>query len=307
MGSSDGMLFDIQHYAVHDGPGIRTAVFFKGCPLRCVWCCNPESQALHPELRYYSCRCQACFACAGACPSRAVKRGEKGPVLDRKPCEACRDWRCVEACPNGALARVGHRAHLEETMARIAADLPFYRNSGGGATFSGGEPFMQPRLLEDLLLRCKDLGIHTAAETCGYAPTETFLKLEPLVDLFLYDVKVMDPERHLRCTGASNELILANLRCLAERDPTKIKMRVPVVPGSTDSRENLSAAASLAAELGIVAVELMPYHELGRDKYEGFGRTYPVSIEGPHPSPASLEAARRVFLDRGVACEIGGE
>lgn len=304
---SEGMIFDIEHYAVHDGPGIRTVVFFKGCPLRCLWCCNPESQDPHPALRYSSFRCHSCFGCAMACPSGAVDKGADGPVFDRRACRSCPDWPCVEACSNGALARVGRRVTAEETMRRIAADLPFYRNSGGGATFSGGEPFMQPEFLEELLLRCGAAGIHTAVETCGYVPAETLLRLAPLVGLFLYDVKVMDPRLHVRYTGVSNEAILQNLRHLAERDAGKVTLRVPLVPGCTDARENLSSIAAMCADLGITRIELMPYHELGRDKYEGLGRDYPIALDGPLAWPANLESALRVFRERGLACEIGGE
>jgi pyruvate formate lyase activating enzyme len=304
---AEGMIFDIEHYAVHDGPGIRTVVFFKGCPLKCLWCCNPESQGLHAELRYAASRCHSCYGCALACPSGAVDKGADGPVFDRRPCRSCPDWPCVEACSNGALAKIGRRVKAEEVASRVAADMAFYRNSGGGATFSGGEPFMQPEFLEELLLRCRAKGIHTAVETCGYVPTQTLLRLEPLVGLFLYDVKVLDPHLHVRYTGVSNEAILENLRRLAERDASKVTVRVPLVPGCTDSKENLAGVATLARELGIHTVQIMPYHELGRDKYEGLGREYPITVEGPIAWPANLEAALRVFTERGLTCEIGGE
>lgn len=304
---AEGMIFDIQHYAVHDGPGIRTLVFFKGCPLRCLWCCNPESQNFGPELRRSAARCRACYACKDHCTSGAIREGQTGPLMDREACRVCKTWPCVEACPQGALAVMGRAMTAEAVVARVAADAAFYENSGGGVTFSGGEPFAQPEFLEDLLLRCKRLGIRSAVETCGHVPAQTLLELEPLIGLFLFDVKAVAPNLHERCTGASNELILQNLRALAERGASKITVRVPLVPGYTDAEENLSAIASLTAALGIAQAELMPYHELGRDKYEGLGRQYPMALQGPHPLSARIEAALRIFRERGVACEIGGE
>lgn len=304
---TEGMIFDIQHYAVHDGPGIRTLVFLKGCPLRCLWCCNPESQNFGSELRHSMVRCQTCYTCKDPCTAGAIREGETGPLMDREACRVCKTWPCVEACPQGALAVMGRAMTAEDVVARLAADAAFYENSGGGVTFSGGEPFAQPEFLEDLLLRCKVLGIRSAVETCGHVPEAAILEIEPLIGLFLFDVKAMDPRLHERCTGASNELILKNLRALAERDASKITVRVPLVPGYTDAEENLSAIASLTAELGIRKAELMPYHELGRDKYEGLGRPYPITLQDPHPLSAQMEAALRIFRERGVACESGGE
>jgi pyruvate formate lyase activating enzyme len=217
----------------------------------------------------------------------------------------------VEACPTGALARVGEEVTASDTLARVAADEAFYRNSGGGVTFSGGEPFLQPEFLEALLLGCRARGIHTAVQTCGAVPAARLLELEPLIDLFLYDVKVMDPIEHRRCTGASNELILENLGLLAARARGRVGLRVPLVPGCTDAEENLSAIARLAVRLGIPGVELMPYHELGRDKHENLGRAYELASASPPASEragrAGIEAAVRLFAGKGLACEIGGE
>ena len=194
----------------------------------------------------------------------------------------------------------------DEVVARISADEAFYRNSGGGVTFSGGEPLLQPEFLEELLVRCKGLGIHTALETCGHAPPETILKLEPLVDLFFFDVKAVDPLLHERFSGVSNEVILENLRLLAGRCPGKITVRVPIVPGYTDTVENLSAIASMASALGIGRAELMPYHDLGRDKYEGLGRSYPLGDDASRSPRPRIESSLRIFREQGVACEIGG-
>jgi pyruvate formate lyase activating enzyme len=302
---SEGEVSAIEHYAVHDGPGIRTIVFLKGCPLECLWCCNPEARTPYPELRHHASRCAACHACGSSCPSGAVRRGTSGPVFDRRACANCSAWPCVEACVHGALEKVGSRVSAEEVVERITADLPFYRNSHGGATFSGGEPFAQPVFLEELLRSCRSLGIHTAVETCGHVPGETFLRLAPLVDLFLYDVKAVDPERHEALTGAFSERVLSNLAALAGRGSDGLLVRVPVVPECTGLEENLRDIASFLVELGIPRVELMPYHELGLSKYEGLGRPYPLPPIGPDRVGRSLVLARSVFFEAGLACEEG--
>jgi pyruvate formate lyase activating enzyme len=241
-----------------------------------------------------------------ACPSSAVRSGPAGPLYDRAMCRVCPGYPCAEACPQGALGRVGRVVEAGELMTQIAADAAFYRNSGGGVTFSGGEPFTQPEFLEELLGRCRTAGIRTAVETCGLVPVQTLLDLEPLVGLFLFDVKVMDPERHARYTGNSNGVILQNLRALAGRARSRITVRVPLVPGCTDSQENVAAIAGLVSELALPGVELMPYHELGRDKYGGLGREYPIDFEGPDRSP-DLDGALRIFASRGIPCEVNGE
>jgi len=200
---------------------------------------------------------------------------------------------------------VGQVVTADEVMARIMADAAFYRNSGGGATFSGGEPLAQPEFLGELLSRCRSGGVSTAVETCGCVPKQTLLEVEPLVDLFLYDVKVMDPEAHAAYTGQSNDAILANLRSLAQKAPDRVVVRVPLVPGCTDSPENLEAIARLVAGLDVRGVELMPYHELGRDKYAGLGREYPISYEDPDPRP-DVGAAVGIFRDRQIPCDVNG-
>ncbi len=300
-----GTVFDIQHYAVYDGPGIRTLVFLKGCPMKCLWCCNPESQCFAPELRHTTLRCRSCFACERACPKRAVRDINGGPFFDREACRAC-NAPCVDACPNGALAVVGESMTTDQVMTRVAADKAFYDNSGGGVTFSGGEPFAQPAFLEELLERSKLLGIHTAVETCGHADPRAVARCEPLVDLFLYDLKGMDSGSHKRLTEVSNAVILENLATLAARAPGRLIVRVPVIPGCTDSPENLEAIADFLHSLDIAKVQLMPYHTLGSDKYASFGRKY--NLAGTQClAPQAIEEAARIFHTSGVACEVGGE
>jgi pyruvate formate lyase activating enzyme len=299
-----GVVFDIQHYAVHDGPGIRTLAFLKGCPLRCLWCGNPESHRAAAELLHHAGRCRACFRCVEACSTGAADRGEDGPRIAREQCGGRCGWECVEACPDSALARVGDPLEASLVAGRVAADLPFYRNSGGGVTVSGGEPFAQPQFVLDLLAQCRLLGIHTAVETCGHARPEDLLAAAPWVDLFLFDLKVMEAARHQELTGVPNDLILANLRALAARARERVVVRVPVIPDLTDDLHNLGAIAALARELRISKVELVPYHPFGEEKYTALGRARTPPVSGAGPTPERLEEIGRLFLDLGLPCEV---
>lgn len=297
-----GTIFDIQHYAVHDGPGIRTLVFLKGCPLACAWCCNPESQRADRELRHIGARCQACLRCVRACPHGAITGGKDGPRIDRGRCPPCPGAPCVDACCSGALAISGETIGVDTLVARVAADLPFYRNSDGGVTFSGGEPFAQPAFLREALRRCRDRGIHTAVETCGLADPGDIRDAAPLIDLFLFDVKLVDPARHREVTGAGNELILRNLTDVASLAPGRVVLRFPVIPGFTDAPGNIEDLADLAIRLGIGTVDLEPYHPLGRGKYAEIGRESPPDIA--QPDPGGLAAIQNRFTRRGLRCEL---
>lgn len=288
MSAARGLVFDIQHYAVHDGPGIRTLVFLKGCPLGCAWCCNPESQQAKPELRRIASRCQACLRCAGVCPAEAIRQADGTIVFDRAACDRCRDMACVEACCSQALSVAGQWMDAAAVVERVAKDIEFYRNSGGGVTFSGGEPFAQPAFLRTLLEGCRAMGIHTAVETCGHADSRAVLDAEPLVDLFLFDLKLAEGGRHRLLTGIDNRVILGNLEALAARAPSKVRLRVPLIPGFTDDDENLAGLAAIAARLGLRHVDLQPYHPLGRDKYEQIGLPAP-----PEVAPLTAEAVAR--------------
>ena len=267
-----GIVFDIQRYCLNDGPGIRTTVFLKGCPLRCLWCCNPESQIPRPELFYNESLCTRCYRCIEICPHHAVTIEDGGAInINRKLCEVC--GKCVEACPNEARAITGKRMTVEEVLDVVRKDGLFYRNSGGGVTVSGGEAAFQSGFTLEILKGSQGLGLHTALETCGYTDTETLDLLIKHADLVLFDIKHMDPEAHHQLTGAENELVLANLRMVA-RSGVQVILRMPIIPGCNDSEENLRAAGDYIYHLGLKKVDIIPYHKLGIAKYRRLGKEY---------------------------------
>ncbi len=265
-----GVLFNIQRFSLHDGPGIRTNVFFKGCPLRCVWCHNPEGFERTPELEYNAVKCIGCGRCAAACPEGCHSAEDGAHILNRENCVRC--FRCVDACVAGALLRAGAEYTVDDVMAKVELDRPFYENSGGGITLSGGEPFFQPEFALALLEESKKRGLHTAVETCGLCPEDVIRRAAPLVDLFLYDYKITGEGEHKKYTGAGQEIILKNLRTVNGLG-RQIVLRCPVIPGINDNERHYSAVAALADELdNVVRVDVEPYHDLGRAKYAKFDR-----------------------------------
>ncbi|MDY6912904.1 MAG: glycyl-radical enzyme activating protein [Planctomycetota bacterium] len=267
-----GMVFDIQRFSIHDGPGIRTTVFMKGCPLKCLWCQNPESISSEPELMFFANRCIGCGQCVRLCPQKA-QRAEADPQrkIDRARCRLC--LKCAANCPSTALQAAGRQMSVEQVMAQVRADSDFYASSGGGVTLSGGEPLAQPKFAAALLKQCKKEGFHTVLDTCGYCRWETFQKVLQFVDLVLYDVKLIDPEKHLKYTGVSNELILENLVKLS-KNGVPVRVRVPIVPGCTDGRENIDALARFLKDTNVETIDLIPYHRLGESKYRQLGRKH---------------------------------
>ena len=291
-----GRVFNVQRYSLHDGPGIRTTVFLKGCPARCLWCHNPESQSAAPELLVAETRCVSCGTCATVCAHGAPPPGSG-------LCTAC--GACVEACPAGARQLAGHAATVDDVMREVRRDRVFYDESGGGVTFSGGEPLAQPEFLAALLAACRAAGVHTAVDTCGFAPREHLLALAPRADLFLFDVKMVDDARHRALTGLPAAPILSNLQALAAVH-TEVWIRVPVVPGLTDAEADLAATAALVAGLpGVRRVCLLPYHRTGVPKARRLGRELPPPEIEP-PSHERLEALATLFRERGLATSIGG-
>jgi len=298
-----GIIFDIKKYAIHDGPGIRTTVFFKGCPLGCPWCHNPESIAPHPELSYRENRCIQCFACAGICPEKAIKKEKNRISIDREKCAVCGD--CVEVCPSGALEIIGKEVIVEEVIKEIEKDILFYDESGGGASFSGGEPLMQPEFLSALLERCKALEIHTAVDTSGFAPYDAFEKIKGNVNLFLFDLKVIDNTKHKKHTGVSNEVILGNLKRLSETG-TAINIRIPLIPGVNDGGDDLKELAQFILSLkSTVMVNLLPYHQGGTAKHERLGQINRMNGIVPYDNK-KIEKIKSTLEEHGLNIKIGG-
>ena len=266
--NSRGRIFNIQHFSLHDGPGIRTTVFFKGCPLNCIWCHNPEGIDHKIALSFDILKCIGCLACVKKCPA-VHKTGENGHFLNRKECKICGG--CAGVCVTHALEMVGRDLSAEEILPELLQDRPFYENSGGGVTISGGEPVLQGDFLLDLALSLKKENIHVALETSGFCDFKTFLPLLPYVDLFLYDYKETNPELHKKFTGVTNELILENLEKLYDQR-AKIFLRCPVIPGLNDRDDHFQGIADLLKKYpDIEGVELLPYHNLGYSKADRIG------------------------------------
>ncbi len=297
-----GTILNIQNYAVNDGPGIRTLVFFKGCPMRCTWCCNPESQKFQPQIRYISFRCKACLDCIPDCPHDSVSSSEGQIQRTFEHCDSCQSKQCVEKCNYDAVSISGREISSDDLVKLIARDIPFYRNSGGGVTFSGGEPLAQPEFLLEVLQKCKSLGIHTAIETCGWAGKQAFQQVLPFTDLFLFDLKIIDPAQHLRYTGKEVAPILRNLEFLASEKAT-IVIRFPLVPGITDSPDKLQAIAGIMNQTGLRHINLEPYHALGTDKYPEHGMDYSLG-EMPAYSALQLQSFQNFFSKQDILCEI---
>lgn len=303
--ASRGLVCNIEHFALHDGPGIRTLVFMQGCPLRCLWCANPETQGVVPELLFHSERCTHCGICVTVCPQGASTLTQLGDVdIDRQVCKAC--GVCVEACLSGARVLSSRRMTVEEVLKDIRKDMPFYRNTGGGVTLSGGEPLMQWEFARSLLAECKRLWIHTAVETCGYhAKWQDISSVLENVDLLFFDLKHMDPTRHRELTGKSNGLILSNLRSISQSWHGCLVVRMPVIPTYNDSEEDVKAVAEFIAtnRISLERLELLPFHRLGAPKYNALGRAYAMEGLDP-PSRQHLDFLLQLIRERGLTAEV---
>jgi pyruvate formate lyase activating enzyme len=319
MMSLTGRIFEIQRFSIHDGPGIRTTVFMKGCPMRCIWCHNPEGISSKPDLSFLPEKCIGCGACFRLCRNEAHRIEERPSpdpqkagqtlqvhVLDRTRCVVC--GACTTECYAKALELAGREVTVDEVIGEVVRDRPFYETSGGGLTLSGGEPLFQIDFAEALLRRAKEEGLHCCMETCGFGEWGRLERLLPLVDLFLYDLKETDPDHHAEFTGVSNDLILRNLRALHERGAT-IRLRCPIIPGCNDRDEHFAGIASLAGELpNLEGVELMPYHRLGESKVGrfGFDRTGRPTPESPANGAVSgwNESLRRRLREAGAREDV---
>jgi pyruvate formate lyase activating enzyme len=298
-----GIVFDIMHFSTRDGPGIRTTVFLKGCPLHCAWCHNPESQSIKPELMLRPNLCISCETCVSVCPEGAISIAGDTYVTDRLKCTLC--GTCVDACTSEARQIVGREMTVEQVMAEIMKDIAFFDESGGGVTFSGGEPLLQRDFLLALLKACREKGIHTAIDTSGFATWTVIDSVRDNIDLFLYDLKVLDDKIHRETTGVSNELILSNLRRLSELGHAII-LRMPLIPGVNDSEQAIQAAGQLAAELPhLLSLEILPYHQAGVEKYRRLDREYNLQELVP-PAGERVEALAQVLREYHLKVNVGG-
>lgn len=296
-----GLIFDIIRYAIHDGPGIRATVFFKGCPLRCQWCHNPEGQESKPEIIVKAERCAAeCERCLSVCPQAAISKNGRSITVDRAKCDSC--GKCKDVCVYEALDISGREVTVQDVLKEVEKDRIFFDESGGGVTFSGGEPLMQPDFLEALLKEFKKRGIRTTVDTSGYASSEILDRISDNVDLFLYDLKVMDAKKHREYSGVSNEIVLENLRRLSEKGK-KVIVRIPVIPGVNDDRENMRRIADyLLSFKNIKQINLLPFHRGGVQKYKRLGKKNLTESLQP-PSNDKMEQIKKIFIDSGFIIE----
>lgn len=297
-----GLVLQIMRFCLHDGPGIRTTVFLKGCPLRCWWCHNPESHSFQPEIAMYSERCIRCGKCLEVCSEQAISLAGDLYVLEASKCNLC--GACTQFCPAEALQIIGRSMSVADVMQEVRKDLIFYDQSGGGVTFSGGEPFMQPAFLLALLKACQEEQISTAVDTCGYVALDILAEISSLVDLFLFDLKLIDSKRHQYYTGVPNELILSNLKYLAALK-REVVVRIPIIPGVNDDPENIRQSGEFVKSLGLKKVHLLPYHKGGTGKYERLHREYRLKAITP-PSSDKIDSVTYLFKKMGLEVKIGG-
>lgn len=301
MSNTTGTLFNLMRFAVNDGPGIRTTVFLKGCPLRCSWCHNPEGQSPKPQLMFAPERCICCGECVRACPHQALHWVGEGPVRAAERCQLC--GACCAVCVSEARRQIGYQTTVADLVKEIVRDRIVFEESGGGVTFSGGEPLLQPGFLSAMLAACRLEGIRSAVDTCGYARPETFSRVCGLADLLLFDLKLMDEERHRQCTGSGNTMILENLRCALAMGKAVI-VRIPVIPGVNDDPENIGATMNFLEAAGVRNVVLLPYHETGKEKYRRLESAGPMKFTPPPEE--QMAGLGGQFAARGFLVRIGG-
>lgn len=293
-----GITFNIQKFSIHDGPGIRTTVFFKGCPLRCEWCSNPESQIKNVQILHDQSKCSYCLSCVAACPNGAITHEDNKIIINEDKCVGC--LTCVNSCPNRALSYEGDYQTIEEIVDICMQDIDFYEESGGGVTISGGEGMSQPEFLKKLIAELKKNSVHVAIETTGYVKKETFEELARELDLLLFDVKHYDREKHYNGTKVYNDLIVENLKWAIDNG-IEVLPRIPVIPDFNDSLEDAEGLAKLLVEVGAKKVQLLPFHQFGEKKYELLNRNYKYKNKKAL-YPEDLEEYQKIFLDKGLNC-----
>lgn len=293
-----GMVYNIQRMSTEDGPGMRTTVFLKGCPLRCLWCSNPESQKFPPQLLVFENLCIGCGHCVEACPAGAIV--QKGDKFNRDPAICTDCGACVPGCPSKARVMSGEEMTVEEVMKIVRKDELFYSNSGGGVTFGGGEPTAAGDFLLGLLRAARDANLHVCVDTCGFCPEDRFRQVIELTDLFLFDCKHMDPEKHKELTGVDNAQILANLRN-ALQSGTEVRIRIPLMPGLNDSEDNIAAMAKFLGEVDHRDVDVLPCHAFGRNKYAALNLPQPAMQAY---TPEALKEVLAIFAKYGLKVTI---
>lgn len=298
-----GRIFNIQKYSIHDGPGIRTTVFLKGCPLSCIWCHNPESQSLEQEVLFYDRRCIGCGKCMEVCKQGAIYMQDGIMHYDRDKCTSCGS--CAEVCYPKAREIAGDLVDVNYVMKQIEKDRIFYEESGGGVTFSGGEPLMQAEFLLELLKKCKEREIHTAVDTCGYANADVLTAVSKYTNLYLYDLKLVNDEKHIKYTGISNKLILENLKTVSKLGK-RIFIRIPLMPGINDDDENIEATSEIIKNTpGVELVNILPYHNIAVDKYNRLGRPNSL-MESAVPTEEEIGQIAQKYMAHSIKAKIGG-
>jgi pyruvate formate lyase activating enzyme len=299
-----GIVFDIKRYAIHDGPGIRTSVFLKGCLLECPWCHNPEGKNEKPEFMWWAERCIGCTDCQSACSRDAISFPDDSLAIDKAKCDCCGD--CAGACPSEALKLVGKEMTVTQVLKVIEKDRAFYDQSGGGATLSGGEPLSQPDFSLSLLKAFKERGIHTAVDTCGHVDSKVLMRIREYVDLFLYDLKLVNEEKHEKFTGVSNKLILGNLKSLSGCGQKTI-VRLPLVPGINDDEKDIREVGEFVSSLGgVKEINVLPYHKGGVEKSRRLNASEDQLCKSSPPSAETLNRVQKKLKNFGLKVELGG-
>jgi pyruvate formate lyase activating enzyme len=301
--AKSALIFDISRFSIHDGPGIRTTVFFKGCPLNCAWCHNPEGIKTKREILFRSDRCITCNDCVATCKQGAISN-ENPDFIDRKKCIGCGD--CAEACASRALELAGKECTVDELLEILLKDKPFYDESGGGITFSGGEPIIQQDFITELTEACLKEGISVALDTTGYMEdSDSFVKLCNKFDYILYDIKTLDGEKHLKYTSVKNDHILQNHKALAGNHP-HVRIRYPLIPGINDSNEDINSLGNFVSGLkGIKNVDILPYHAMAKEKWKRLGRKYRLENITLHADETHEEIIN-ILNKYGLTVNIGG-
>ncbi len=296
-GVAEGLMFNIQRYSIQDGPGIRTTISLKGCPLKCKWCSNPESQNPYPEIMVRKARCNGCGKCLDVCACGAITLNEDTVQIDRSRCDLC--MKCADVCPTETIESTGKYMSLKEAMEEVGKDELFYRNSGGGVTLSGGEPLYQPEFTLSLLKECKERALSTALDISGYVSWRVLDRVLKYTDLVLFDIKHLEPAIHRKGTGRGNQLILENLKKIVDAGQRRVWLRIPIIPNYNDSEQYIEKLAEAVTKMPVEKISLLSYHEWGKPKYESLGRDYLFSDSAP-PGQERLQALKDIMQSKGL-------